>query len=347
VIKVSTANVAKLVQEWDDDLLAATDGERFDHLHERLLFASRQLFWQYLPTISSEQPDFEQRLGEWLGQQPVSDAVRQRVLLELAGQLTFYAREDFDKLHESALRGPVTRWLIDTHGLVLSTTDFAARLSDAIELKTWYCGLSDSMAIADFHHVNRIGGINYRPDVRSLAKFSKADVVVEFMRQHRRGNDACPLESIVILEDFIGSGTQLRDAKDLIAELCRRGVPILLVPLIVCPAGDQIARNLRSEAGPNLTYSPVLVMQDGDFITETPQTDEPTLHAHVRALINATYADVVGDNAARPRPYRPFGFAQTGAIIVMFSNTPANTLPVIHHDSNQWKSLFPRSARVR
>jgi hypothetical protein len=72
-----------------------------------------------------------------------------------------------------------------------------------------------------------------------------------------------------------------------------------------------------------------------------------SLAAKVKALAQQCYAQVLGDNAADPRPYTPFGCFDTGAVVVLYSNTPANTLPLIQHQSNTWVPLFPRSARVR
>ena len=64
-------------------------------------------------------------------------------------------------------------------------------------------------------------------------------------------------------------------------------------------------------------------------------------------IIHRTFKQVVGDNSANPRPYQPFGFKNTGALVVEYSNTPANTLPIIQHESNTWNALFPRSARIK
>lgn len=341
-----TANIAQLVRQWDDRLIATSDGARFDHLYERIVFSADHLFWQYLPTLSAEHLDFDQRLAEWIGALDGQDAL-QRTLLDLAGRITFFAREDFDKLHQVALSGPITRWIVDLLKLPFLTPGFAAAVDEAIYRYTWYCGLSDSMAIADFHHVNRLGGIGYRPDVRSLATFSNACTVATFMQTYSDAQGPRPLKRLVVLEDFVGSGTQLLDAEQMIVELCQLGVPVLLVPLVVCPAGDVLARSLASRAGPEFQYAPVLALDEREFVGPAPAVGESTLHTAVRDLVLRTYPLVTGDGSAAPRPYSEFGFKNTGALVVMFSNTPANTLPVVQHGSNSWTPLFPRYARVR
>jgi len=41
----------------------------------------------------------------------------------------------------------------------------------------------------------------------------------------------------------------------------------------------------------------------------------------------------------------PFGFKGTGALVVMYSNCPNNSLPVLHNESEEWSALFPRIPR--
>ena len=40
-----------------------------------------------------------------------------------------------------------------------------------------------------------------------------------------------------------------------------------------------------------------------------------------------------------------FGFEETGAKVVMFSNCPNNTLPIFHAETSSWTPLFPRVNR--
>lgn len=127
-------------------------------------------------------------------------------------------------------------------------------------------------------------------------------------------------------------------------------VPVLLVPLIICPAGAALGRDLAT-AYPHLRFEPVIELTPEDMITDATPADG-SMEAAIADLVRRSYVDVVGDGAANPRPYSPFGFPGpinngTGAIVVLYSNTPANTLPIIQHKSNTWNALFPRSARIR
>ena len=211
------------------------------------------------------------------------------------------------------------------------------------------------MAISDFHHANNLGGINFRPDWKSLATFGHPDRITEFMANHRDANHRPQaLRRIVILEDFIGSGTQMVEtvrseggvncsAVEFAASLSA-DIPVLLVPLIVCPEGADQARRFTSA---NLTVSPVLELKPDEFVEWSVAVDPKELMTLLSDLAHRTYADVVGDGTVAPRPYTRLGVGRTGGLIVTYSNTPANTLPIIQHGSNTWDPLFPRSARIK
>ena len=118
------------------------------------------------------------------------------------------------------------------------------------------------------------------------------------------------------------------------------------MPLIICPAGAVKARNLANSIS-NLDFDPVLELKGDQFIKLNMTPDPNNLASLISDLAQRTYTNVKGNDADAPRPYGPLGIGDTVAQIVMYSNTPANTLPVIQHTSNSWKPLFPRSARIR
>jgi hypothetical protein len=170
------------------------------------------------------------------------------------------------------------------------------------------------------------------------------------MAKHTYSGNAAPLKRIVILEDFVGSGWQANDTTHFIKSFSK-SFPVLVVPMIVCPAGAEVWRN--EESPPDLTFRPVIDLKPSDMITSATVRDG-AFEGRVADLAEATYAAVEGNHAAAPRPYSPFGFPghmgpgeETGALVSLYSNTPANTLPIVHHNSNTWNAIFPRSARVR
>ena len=341
-----TESIADSVLRWDLSGATSTTGEMFNQIHERIEFLRRLRFDQYVPTLGPDHiTDFESRLEYWI--ENLSGEGDKQVLFEFVPALIFFGREEFNKLYQAALRGPITRWVIEQCRLSFGSAGFDSTLSEEIHQHTWFCSVSDSMQISEFCHSNHLGGIEYRPDLRTLSKFGELGKIISFMKNRKDANgNVVPLKRIVVLEDFIGSGAQLRDAALLINDLLRQSVPVLLVPLIICPEG---VRTVQMLFGGNrfFHYEPILQLADDVFINSRSTPAPGSLYERIKLLVDASYGQVIGNDAARPRPYEKFGVFDTGALVVLYSNTPANTLPIVQHCSNTWKALFPRSARVK
>lgn len=316
---------------------ASVEGQTFNELHKRLMFHKRQ-YNQYVPAIGTSFPLFEDRLSRWL--ENAADDDELQVLFELAARISFLSREDYYKLHESALNGPITKWIISSLNLSFRTRRFDVRLQEEIEQNTWYCSITDSCRISDFYNANNIGGTDLRPDWKTLAELGGVNKIKKYVRTEK-------IQRIVILEDFVGTGTQMGMGSGSIEFAARTlpRVPILLCPLLVCPEGDEISRYLASRL-PNLSYDPVLRIADSDLISDTLPPVPGVFTNRARDLAISTYSRVNGAGS-NWNAYSPFGFGRTGALVVLFSNTPANSLPMIHHTSDSWRPLFPRSARIR
>jgi hypothetical protein len=340
-----STSLSELVRRWDLADLKATNGDLYNQIHERLIFLQRHLYDQYVPTMGPEHPDYETRLERWLDN--IGDEDGKRLLFEFAPNITFFTKEDMIKLHQAAFRGPIVRWLIDLLGLALDAPDLDTKLQEELNSHTWYCPITDSMQIGEFHHANNVGGIDYRPDWRSLAKFGDPTKINDFMMAHQVGGLPKPLRRIVLLEDFIGSGTQML-VPDLAAFISNLPgpPPVLLVPLIICPEGAAHARALAKKYS-WFKFAPVLEITLDQCITPKNPAKPMGLAAAVYDFAIRSYPLVAGDRKQAPLPYSPFGFQDTGAQVVLYSNTPANTLPLIHHHSNTWNPLFRRSARIK
>lgn len=315
----------------------------YNLLYEAIDFMRKHHYQQYVPTLGAESKDFHSRLTDWLNS--VVDESDQRTMFELIPHLIFFGRDEFVKLHQAALNGPITRWVIDELGLRLDDPNLDSVVELELHQHTWYCPVTDSMQISDFHHANRLGGIDFRPEFRSLAHFGDQRRVLDFMANFCRNGSPCPLKRIVLLEDFVGYGTQVREALDFAAGLSPK-IKVLLLPLIICPKGVE---NCKTYVGAhaNSQYDAVMELPPELFIHDTSDFTARPFDKTIHDLAVATYTRVVGNAAASPRPYTPFGFQSTGARVVMYSNSPANTLPIVQHPSNTWAALFPRSARIR
>lgn len=309
-----------------------TDKVDFTMVHDQIEHLARTLFDQYEPTKGAGHACFGDRLAAWLDNAP--DDTDQQVLFRLVPHLLFIDQGGFDSLYQAAFNGHVARWLIDQLGLRLDDPRIGDKLHGAVK-QTWFCPITDSMQIAKFYHLNNIEGVDLRPDWRTLRKFGDdAQKIVNYMRQES-------LLRMVLLEDFVGTGDQIENAVRFAAGL-PGPVPVLVCPIVVCPGGIKSGRQLATEY-PNICFDPVMELLPKMFVTDTPSEGEPNLFTLVRNVAHR-FSEVIPVDSSQD--YGPFGYRGTGGLVVMYSNCPNNTLPIVHHDSKTWHALFPRSSRV-
>lgn len=312
---------------------ASYEDRDLDDVVNQIEFLEEKLFYDYEPT-KGPHPAFWQRLIYWLDNVEEED---QKTLLRLVPNLFFVGREEFDTLYRAAYNGPVAKWLIDQIGMDLNDPAPEDRLREAV-IKTWFCPITDSMRINAFYHVNQIPSkYDYRPDWRSLNKFGSEEKITNYIQKEG-------IERIVLLEDFVGSGNQAKKAVEFAAKI---GVPLLFLPLIACQEAIKVGEELKSIYSKVMTFSYVISLGEKAFVKSMPIEGELLIAPKIRNLVFRVHDNVCGHTVPYTgKPYGPFGYLETGALIIMYSNCPDNTLPIIHHQSNSWKSLFPRSSRV-
>lgn len=321
--------IAEKVRRWALEDSPIVD---FHQVQQRIEYFADTRYYEYLPTVGPH-PDFRMRLRDWL--HTVTSEDDQKTLFRLVPELFFITGREYAALYRAAFRGPMTTWFIDTLNLSFGSADLDAALARAVK-ETWFCPVTDSMAIAPFLHANSIEGQDLRPDWQSLADLGCRNKLIAYMI----GNS---LRRIVLLEDFIGSGTQMQKAIRFAAELNPQ-ILVLAVPLVICPKGVAVGEKMEKHY-PNVRFSPLLSVPKAAFVCPGPAPDEPPLFALVRDLVLRLNRQVRGSSSSR-RYAGPFGFKKTGALLVTHSNCPNNTLSLIHHRSDSWKPLFPRSSRV-
>jgi hypothetical protein len=283
------------------------------------------------------------RLAHWLDN--VDDDSDKRVLFEFALRLTYFSQDDFFQLYQSAFCGPITRWIIRLENLNLGSGNFQQRVADELLYHTWYCPVTDSMAISEFYHANQIDGIVHRPTFKPLRTFGSVDRIRDHMANYTREGEKCPLKRLVLLEDFVGSGSQISGIVKWAAK--ELNTKVLFVPLIICPNGAARLRQLEEELPDVLTFQTVCELDSSEIFGPNRAGEDTVLIRAVEDLANRLFVRVSGGRAESDdsAPYRAFGYRNTGAAIVNFSNTPNNTLPLVHHRSSQWSPLFPRVSR--
>src|ERR1700723_402561 len=207
---------------WDatstDEDIASTS--KYSEILKQLEFLGSGEWRNYLPAHSPDFPkDFITRLALWIGN--VEKTNDRRLLLEYAKKLCFFSHEDYLALYHAAFNGPITRWVVEQTNLRFNSPTFSARLQTELYKHTWYCPITDSMDINEFYHVNHISGIEHRPSFATLAMLDPIagrtnsvllDKLRTFMERPDRRSSSLPLKRLVLLEDFVGSGTQMKSA---------------------------------------------------------------------------------------------------------------------------------------
>lgn len=309
---------------------------KYTEINLRINHLYRWLFSDYEPTLGPGNT-FLDRLGSWLENIPDEDD--QKLLFELIPHVFYVGREELNVLYREAYNTVFARWLVEQVNSDFTSPTVLTELNTEIA-DTWFCPLTDSLRINQFYHINDIPGKHdHRPEWRSLATFGDAKLITTYIAKHG-------IKRIVLLEDFIGNGGQVSKAVNYIVSNFPN-MPVLVIPLIICPAGVKEAAKFTA-ANTNVKIIPVLPISGNYFVHEIETDIELDFFKKMHALAIKTYSrvansDVVDDNTD---PYGPFGWRRTGGVIVMHTNTPNNTLPLIHNKSETWQPLFKRHKRI-
>lgn len=332
--------IEKLVREWGDNDLQKI-GLRIAHL-EKWLFKS------YEPD-KFHNGDFWLRLEKWLDN--VIDGDEKRTLFRLVVELLYLGPVEFEELYRCAYQGPIARWLIDLEKIDIFSHDAQSKIELAAS-ETWFCPVTDSFRINAFFHVNNLAaGANLRPDWHSLLELGDGGKIGQYCIKQN-------IKRLVLLEDFVGGGSQSLAAVQFAATL-PHGLQVLFIPLVICPDGATNARALEkklcAQRANALRFESVMELPHDAFLTSTqdPANVSSEYLKKIRKLIDDTYLKVSGGiPAGNLKPYHPYGFPTnkpTGGLVVMYSNTPDNTLPLVHWcptAKNSWNPIFPRHSRV-
>lgn len=346
---MTPAELVDLVEAWDMTTPSESPDEasRFTAILQRLKFFSKSEWRHYLPEEGPEGiQDYTTRLAAWIGN--VSEEPDRQTLLEYASHISFFSEDDFIALYRTAFSGPITRWVIDQTGLRFGTPDFDRKLRHELLHHTWCCPVTDSMPINQFYKVNGIAGVDRRPHFDECAYLGDNPENIRTMRNYM---STAGLKRLVLLEDFVGSGDQVRPA--IFWALRHLGVPVLFVPLIICPDGAIGYKRLEKIFQGTFRSSPVIELRPSEMLgprRDRYQSMHSNLAEHIERLAEKSFMQVVGSPNHDPRnkPYSAFGYRTTGCSVVMYTNTPDNTLPLVHHRSptGTWSPLFHRVSRV-
>ena len=336
-----------MVTAWQAETTDAESAAQLARTLENIRFLDRVKFTPYVPSLYSSQPaSFEERLHRWLNN-PGLSSEQQRDLFELAYRIAFFSFDDFTAMFQNAFSGPISRWCMADAEIHLVQPDWQDRLNEERFEKTWFCPVTDSLLISVFHHVNGIERKDHKPAFRDLLHFGDDDKILEYIHEK-------DYKRIVLLEDFVGTGGQSSATVEWVVRTLK--IPVLFCPMIIATEGADKYRKLKANLDlerdedptlPRFTFEPTLELDEDCFI-QTPNTDPLSLSGRMKTLAADTHSRLgalqqqCGDGELG---FWKAGSKQKGATVVMFSNTPNNSLPLIHHSADQWSPLFPRVAR--
>lgn len=313
---------------------AASEIPDFSTILSQLQFLESQLYKDYDVSTSPSHLKFMNRLSEWVDLAP--DELDQQNLFQLAPRLFFIGKEEFKSLYSTAYDGPVARWLIDQENIDIREIDAQEKLRSALK-ETWFCPVTDSFVISQFVHINNIPGADYRPDFRVLAEFSNVSKVGKNIRAYK-------YKRLVLLEDFVGTGKQSMKSLKFALNL-PDDIKILFCPMVIAPSGARLIRQMSLE-NPRFSFASVFELDASAMLTCKKGEYEDALTGKIRETIIRLRPLVTGGKIDE---LSPFGFScpieKGGLLLVMYSNCPANTLPIIHFESADWTPLFPRVSR--
>ncbi|MGZ3748479.1 MAG: phosphoribosyltransferase-like protein [Pseudobdellovibrionaceae bacterium] len=342
------------VRKWDTQNIGSSVADSY---YETMLskldyYATRE--WRvYLPAEHTDfNPSYMERLANWIGN--VADEADQKLLLEYALQISFFSQDDFAALYRTALDREITRWVARQIGASLQTNNvdaFQCNINQEIHSHTWFCPVTDSMDINRFHKINHLKGVCHRPHFSSLQMVAQHPLnpnphTASNWIQYMANPSSSPLteqrpqlKRLVLLEDIVGSASQCIDAIQWAIQ--NLGKPVLFVPLILCPNGTIPLRTLEQNSNGLLSIQPVVELCRGDLLGPERQGQQNWKQAPLIENLAHRYSSLASQNMDT------FGYKNTGCSLTTFSNTPDNSLPIIHNKplTGNWEPLFPRVYR--
>lgn len=315
--------------------------ETFEDILRQIDFMIEHAYSRYVPAMYSHHaPVFQDRMVAWMQNAGLSDQ-DQVAFFQLVLRVAYFSFDDFLSLYRTAYSNQISRWVWEDAGLKMGMFDFSAQLENERSKHTWYASVTDSLIISEFYHANSITGVKCRPNFLTLKELGNPAQIKNYTNTHG-------FRRIVLLEDFVGTGLQGLEIVEW--ALANSDVPILFCPMLICPDGFKRFSDLAANSGGRLKIAPVVTLGDSVFLSTFEAPDD--LMHYVSALSARIHSEVEGTCAAGTPPYSPHGFhltgdSHTGATVVMFSNTPDNTIPLVHFNSenSDWVPVFPRVSR--
>ena len=277
--------------------------ESFEDILGQIRFMAEHAYSRYIPAMySKSSPVFQDRMAEWMANVGVTED-DQVALFQLIPRLAYFSFEDFLSLYRTAYSNQISRWVWEQAGLGMEDPDFADKLQTERSQKTWYASITDSFIISEFYHANSISGVKFRPNFLNLSEFASPTKVKAYMQ-------AKGFERLVLLEDFVGGGTQAAEVIPWV--VTNLDIPVLFCPMLICPDGMRNLVALAAKTAGKLVVNPVILLGDSAFISSHDKTD-PVMN-YIEQLILRLHPEIQGSVSGWNPPYSEHGYSQPGDI---------------------------------
>ena len=379
---ITQETLQALVDSWDDaeyskmsEAVGPEDQERKkagENYHRKLLEELYFLMEHYFSQYELNVPRlFIDVLLDWLGQfesnncvlagagMPSALETEQRYAFVLARKVLFFNRNQIISLLSEVwgnIKKELLRLASDRLSLCLSELVFRTNsISDELD-RSLFVPLSDSGHFMEFRH-------HCIPEGRSSMLIPCVDRLllpvdlhaVDFIEGVKREYQHRP--NLFIIEDFSGSGTS---AKGKIKKIIDNYnfANIYFCPLIITDMAKESLGGLVGYAEKHDIRFGMLpgISLGEEYSIASADSERIWTSAEREALARISekyFRSHFKDNAylysdhKNPEPSQatPLGFGNCGLPLVLYSNCPNNSLPILWADNNGWRPLFHRYER--
>ena len=319
----------KKVNSWQDQM-SEKDSFPYHKTFDDILFHAERRFNDYLQ-FRDEEGSFIVRLQRWLNN--MSDEEQQKALFRLLRWIIFIDEKQMQSLYRDAFRSKVIPWLTRYHFTRddLLSRQYKFKVLELLE-KYYLRSVTESFNGPTFTNVNNLIGIPKLKIIGEDIERACSDVKKLTKENQKLG--------IIIFEDMVGTGKQASRVIGKISKYFPTHWRSLFVPLIIQENGF---KNFQEKKIRNLDIEPVIIIRNNLGIQREPNQEEPDEFNYTRGLVNITKSRVLESlNEYDDPPTDPFGYENSGALVVTSHNVPNNTIPLIHHRAPAWAPLFRR-----
>ena len=133
-------------------------------------------------------------------------------------------------------------------------------------------------------------------------------------------------DTVVLIDDFSGPGTQACDSWHIFEELLTGGPRVVLM---LIAATESALERIIDETEMEPVCAVTLTRRDDLF------------HADCTHFSEGEKDAILGYCATADRRH-PRGFRDAGLLLVLAHRTPNDTIPILHAAHDEWHGLFPR-----